>query len=136
MSKSGPEMLTLGAGRLALQLCPEIGGSIAAFRWDHPGGGRLDLMRPLSDADLAAGNVLGMASFPLTPYSNRINEGRFTWRGQNIALPLNALPERHPQHGHGLGADAARGDPALGRALLDLPARLLASPAAAASGCV
>jgi aldose 1-epimerase len=94
-------MLTLGRDRLSLQLCPEIGGSIAAFRWDHPDGGRLDLLRPLSEADLAAGDVLGMASFPLTPYSNRINEGRFTWRGQKIALPLNAPPERHSQHGHG-----------------------------------
>jgi aldose 1-epimerase len=98
---TGPEMLALSSGRLSLQLCPEIGGSIAAFRWDHPAGGRIDLMRPLSEADLGAGNVLGMASFPLTPFSNRINEGRFAWRGHNITLPLNALPERHAQHGHG-----------------------------------
>jgi aldose 1-epimerase len=41
------------------------------------------------------------AAFPLVPYSNRIREGRFTFRGHAVALPLNRPPERHAIHGHG-----------------------------------
>src|SRR5437867_6886737 len=41
------------------------------------------------------------AAFPLVPYSNRIRDGRFLFRGRAVALPLNPPPERHSIHGHG-----------------------------------
>lgn len=51
------EVLSLAAGRLAVKLVPGLGGSISAMRMDG-----IDVMRPLSDADLRAANVLGVAS--------------------------------------------------------------------------
>ena len=52
---SEPTLDTLEAGELSLGLVPEIGGSIAHFRWRG-----IDLMRPLSPeaaARLSAGTV-------------------------------------------------------------------------------
>lgn len=77
-------------------LSPASGGSIAAFRWR----GR-DVMRPATAEALAAGDPLGMASFPLVPWSNRIADGRFHWRGRDIALPRNMGDHPHAIHGHG-----------------------------------
>lgn len=117
---AGPKMLALSRERLSLTLCPEIGGSVAAFRWDHPRTGVLDLLRPLSEADLAAAQVEGMASFPLTPFSNRIRDGRFPWNGEVVKVPLNALPERHAQHGHGWQRPWAIVEAERSRAILEL----------------
>lgn len=58
---------------------------------------------------------LGMASFPLVPYSNRIGFGRFDWSGREVRLTPNFPPEPHAIHGTGwttawtaepIGADA------------------------------
>lgn len=61
------EHLELRAGRLAVDLAPAIGGSIARFRIDG-----IDVMRPLSDANRATCNVLGVASFPMIRFANRM----------------------------------------------------------------
>ena len=63
MDEISDEVMQLSAGELAIGLVPGIGGSLAYFR-----KGGVDLMRPLSPADLAAGNVLGVAMFPMVPY--------------------------------------------------------------------
>ena len=44
---------------------------------------------------------LGMASFPLVPYSNRIGHGRFDWNGTTVNLEPNFPPEPHAIHGTG-----------------------------------
>ena len=49
----------------------------------------------------AAGNSTRAAAFPLVPYSNRIREGRFSFRDRAVVVPLNRPPERHAIHGHG-----------------------------------
>ncbi|WP_374378452.1 aldose 1-epimerase [Dongia sp.] len=90
----------LEAGPYALSLRPEIGGAIAQFTWRHPDGRRLDLMRPMSETAIAAGNSGDAACFPLFPYSNRIRRGRFTFEGVDYQLPMNT-EESNPQHGHG-----------------------------------
>ena len=90
------EPFSLGAGELGLDLVPAIGGSVASFRL-----GDIELMRPLSAADRVAGNVLGVAMFPMTPYANRIAGNRFDFRGKSYTVAANNPPERFNVHGTG-----------------------------------
>jgi aldose 1-epimerase len=89
-------MLTLTQGAAKADLYPEIGGSIG--RWSIAGQ---DMLRRASPAAIATGDPLGMASFPLVPYSNRIANARFVWGGKDIALRPNFAPEPHAIHGVG-----------------------------------
>lgn len=93
---AGTSEIQLAAGGLELDLVPAIGGSVASFRL-----GGIELMRPLSAADRAAGNVLGVAMFPMTPYANRIAGNGFAFRGRSYAVVANNPPERFNVHGTG-----------------------------------
>jgi len=90
---------TLTAGNLNVSIAPDCGGSISRF-W-HNGDADLELLRPASAEDIAANSPLGMASFPLAPFSNRIRDGKFTFDGKSISLPLNFGDHPHAIHGHG-----------------------------------
>ena len=87
-------MSEIRSGDLTLGLVPEIGGSVAYFR-----KAGADLMRPLSDADRARGNVLGVAMFPMIPYANRIADNQFTFDGSTYRFEQNNPPERFNVHG-------------------------------------
>jgi aldose 1-epimerase len=93
-------VVRLRAGRAELGVAPAIGGSIVRYRWADAAGG-LDWLRPATTADLAARLADRLAGFPLVPFSNRVRAGRFEFGGRVVRLPLNRLPERHAQHGHG-----------------------------------
>ena len=93
-------IVSLAHEGLALDLCPALGGSIANFRMRHPTGGTVDLLRPTSAESLARGDIEAVACFPLTPFSNRLRGGRFTFAGREISLPLNTSGP-HVEHGHG-----------------------------------
>lgn len=89
--------VTLRAGPLQLVLVPAIGGSIASF--DHVGGtDRQPLLRPAAPGEAS---VLGLASFPLVPYANRIRGGTFDCDGATIRLSPNLAGDRSPLHGQG-----------------------------------
>lgn len=90
------EVVTLEAEPMSVGLVPRIGGSISHFRFDGT-----DVMRPLSAADLAAGNVLGVAAFPMLPYANRIAGNAFEFRGQTFRFEANNPPEKYNVHGTG-----------------------------------
>ncbi len=90
------KLLTLIAGDTRLRLAPEAGGGIAAFEWQG-----VDMLRPADAAALAARDPLGLASFPLVPWSNRIAHGRFAFEGREVVLPLNFGDHPHAIHGHG-----------------------------------
>ena len=90
------DLVELRAGALALDLAPGIGGSVASFRLDG-----IDLMRPLSGADRAGGNVLGVAMFPMVPYANRITGNAFTFGGKTYTFSANNPPEKYNVHGTG-----------------------------------
>jgi aldose 1-epimerase len=89
-------MLKLAAGPTEIMLAPEIGGGIACFR--HEG---VDVMRPATREAIESRNPLGLACFPLVPYSNRIRHGRFIFDGREVRLPLNYGSHPHSIHGHG-----------------------------------
>ena len=89
-------MLTISEGASHCTINPQLGGSITS--WTVADQNMLRAARP--DA-LAAGNPLGMSSFPLVPYSNRIRDGSFEWAGKRIAILPNFAPEPNAIHGTG-----------------------------------
>jgi len=93
-------IITLQADRAFAGIAPAIGGSIAHFHWID-GTRRHDWLRPAMGADLAERNPERLACFPLVPFSNRIRDGRFSFGGHSVSLPLNQWPQPHPEHGHG-----------------------------------
>jgi aldose 1-epimerase len=77
-------------------VAPESGGALAG--WTR-GAERL-LRMPLVEAVLA-GDVHGMAYFPLLPYANRIGQARFRWAGRVYQLRRNMPGHPHALHGVG-----------------------------------
>jgi aldose 1-epimerase len=59
------------------------------------------MLRHTNAAALETGARLGLSSFPLVPYSNRISHGRFAWNGRDIQIAPNFAPEPHAIHGTG-----------------------------------
>src|SRR5262249_47411364 len=68
-------------------------------RWRRPTAARLEGRGPTRPAALRRRMPLAMSSFPLVPYSGRIRDGRFSFQGRNVVLPLNFLPESNSIHG-------------------------------------
>jgi len=89
-------MIELAAGDLTVTLAPEIGGSIATFRKNG-----VDVMRALTPERAAKGDVLGVASFPMLPYANRIDGNQFTFDGVTYCFDANNGAERFNVHGTG-----------------------------------
>jgi aldose 1-epimerase len=93
--RNGDDRLSLSAGGLALELAPQLGGSVAALTLDG-----IHLLRPTPPQAIAQGLVRATSAFPLVPYSNRIAQARFCFAGGH-RLARNAEPERHALHGNG-----------------------------------
>ncbi len=90
-------MLRLANDSLQLDIAPEMGGGIA--RLDYVAHGhRQPILRPAADE---AADVLGMASFPLVPYANRIRGGTFVCDGRRVHLSPNMAGDPSPLHGQG-----------------------------------
>jgi len=87
------QRLRLSAHGFELELAPEVGGAIAAFR-----RGVQDIMRP---APTQLEDVLQAACFPLVPYVNRVRDGRFLFRGREVRLTPNLPGDPSPLHGQG-----------------------------------
>jgi len=83
----------LRAGALEAAFAPAGGGSLL---WLRHGG--TDVLRR-APADCR--DPLGMASFPLVPYANRIARGRFAFGGRDYQLPRNFGDHPHSIHGTG-----------------------------------
>ena len=100
MMQSRLQVIELRAGATRLEVAPEIGGSITRYASERAGR-IVDWMRPASPDALAERAPGGMSSFPLVPFSNRIRDARFRFRGREVQLPQNFRPEPHAIHGHG-----------------------------------
>ena len=96
----GGTVITIAAGGLELGLVPELGGSVAYLRLKQ-GDAALDLLRPLSAADHAAGDVLGVAMFPMVPYANCIEGNAFDFDGRTYRVAPNLPGYRFNFHGRG-----------------------------------
>ena len=86
------ELLTLASGDSICTIAPSNGGSLASWQV----GGQPMLRTAAPDSD-----VLGSASFPLVPYSNRVGHARFSWNGRTIMLPPHPAAMPHAHHGVG-----------------------------------
>ncbi len=84
---------TLRAGDLELVVDAARGGSIMAFRQ-----GEFDLMRPW---DGVSDDPRAYASFPLVPFSGRVDHASFRHAGRDYQLAVNFPPEPHSIHGDG-----------------------------------
>jgi aldose 1-epimerase len=76
--------IILRAGNAECEIWPDQGGSIA--HWTINGQNMFRAANPDAARDVLP---LGMASFPLVPYSNRIGFGRFDWDGNSVQLEPN-----------------------------------------------
>lgn len=88
-------MITLQNGDVLVSVDPLRGGGITRFCWRD-----FDLFRPALAGDPSP---LGLSSFVLVPYSNRIENGNFEWQGRQFTIAPN-MPgggSPHPQHGTG-----------------------------------
>lgn len=89
-------LLELRSGALDLGLCPRQGGTIAHLRWR----GR-DLLRPAGAALIEQGDVRESGCFPMVPFSGRIADARFGFRGETFELERNFGADPHAIHGQG-----------------------------------
>jgi aldose 1-epimerase len=94
------EAVRLRRGELRVDLAPWCGGSIIQF-FEETASRPYHWLRPASLAAITDRNPLGMACFPLIPFSNRVRNARFVLRGRTIDLPRNFPPEPHALHGDG-----------------------------------
>ena len=100
MIQDTPAVIELHAGSTRLALAPEVGGSITRYASER-GGTTIEWMRPAPPDAIASRSAGGTSSFPLVPFSNRIRDAAFRFRGRTIQLPQNFRPEPHAIHGHG-----------------------------------
>lgn len=87
----------LEAGSLRIELAPALGGSISRFDWVQDRR-KINILRP---APNDSSSVLDAASFPLVPFSNRIRDGSFLFRGRRVTLAANMTGDPSPLHGQG-----------------------------------
>jgi aldose 1-epimerase len=79
----------LAAGDLRVSVALAMGGRIGRF-WRETAGGPQHILVPLQsqvDFDPYAWPKAGC--YPLTPFSNRIRDGRFVFRGREVRLPAH-----------------------------------------------
>ncbi len=86
-------MLEIASKAYGLGLEPEEGAGVTYLRFEG-----VDVLRP---AVPSRAGPLGLSSFPLVPFANRIAHGRFVWCGQPVDLEPNLYGHPHPLHGDG-----------------------------------
>jgi aldose 1-epimerase len=92
--------LLLRADALSLELWPEIGGCIGAFRIERRGG-PFDLMRPFGRSPGKLSDALYSGMFPMLPFANCIRDNCFRFEGQRYEVASNMAGARLNFHGSG-----------------------------------
>ncbi|MDE2305846.1 MAG: aldose 1-epimerase [Gammaproteobacteria bacterium] len=95
MSARSPT-IALRAGDFRAEIAPQIGGSVLALSL----AGRA-ILRPTPEDAVAGGEVRRTGCYPLVPYANRIDRGRFVFGGREFRLRRNFPEGDHPLHGLG-----------------------------------
>lgn len=105
------QRIVLASGRTRVVVLPEAGGRVAQFSLWYAGRWLPLLLEPRDPAAHLVEPVR-WGSFVMAPWPNRIDGGRFTWRGRLRAVPANDGP--HALHGRAhlspWRVDAARED--------------------------
>ena len=89
--------IRLETGRLAVEVEPGVGGSIARFErraasyWEP-------IFRRTKDG---YSDALDAAMFPLVPFCNRVRGSAFVCDGRTVTLPRNVPTDKSPIHGQG-----------------------------------
>lgn len=94
------DAIVLRHGPSTCAVAPAAGGAIAGWTLDT-GNGPVDLMRRGRAGAVAGGPAFDLSCFPLIPFSNRVAEGRFRFRGRTVTLPVDPWNRPHAIHGHG-----------------------------------
>ncbi len=99
-TSSALSLVQISDGIGVVEIAPEAGGAVASFRWNSASG-PIDWLRPASLEALFQRDVGNMGCFPLVPYSNRVENSRFSFGGQDVTLPGTPPTDPHFEHGHG-----------------------------------
>jgi aldose 1-epimerase len=86
----------LGDGRWSLLVAPTLGGSLLACEYDG-----VEVLKPVAQPAAGGRPAMRCCHFPLVPFSNRIENGRFDFNGRAIRHASNVPGSPHPMHGHG-----------------------------------
>jgi aldose 1-epimerase len=89
-------MLTLRSGTSSIVVASEHGAGLTGWMI-----GNTPMLRRALPQAAVAGDPHAMACFPILPYCNRIDLGRFRWRGIDYQLKRNFGD--HPHSVHGIG---------------------------------
>jgi len=85
-------VILLRAGHAEAGVAPHIGGSLTHFHW-HDGARTIHWLRwAAAAADRVDGTAERLACFPLVPFSNRIRDGRFTFRPARRQAAVESAP--------------------------------------------
>jgi aldose 1-epimerase len=90
-------ILTGHGYRIAID--PDHGASILSLTWQNAAGQELDILRQCDDSAVVPGNPSPVGCFPMAPFANRIDGGRFTYDGSDYALAVNQPSENVAIHG-------------------------------------
>lgn len=90
------DALIIANDRIEISIRPEQGGSLECVRYDGHDLFRCSALREATDW-----NPIDTACFPLVPFSNRIERGRFTFNGHKATLSPNMGDHPHAIHGQG-----------------------------------
>jgi aldose 1-epimerase len=85
---------------VSVELKPEIGGCIGAFRIERTGG-PFDLMRPFGRSPGELSDALYSGMFPMLPFANCIRDNRFTFERRRYEVASNMAGARLNFHGSG-----------------------------------
>ena len=89
------DIITLAAGDWLAEVAPAIGGALLSLSFKGE-----DLLRPTSAEAVEAGDVRLTAAYPMIPYANRIDHGRFSFDGRAWQLERSNTAS-HSLHGVG-----------------------------------
>lgn len=123
------DVFRLVAGDLRAEIVPEVGGSLSGFWTEGGGHRRTHWLRPADQQSLGLHNPLGMASFPLVPFCNRIRDGRASFEGREIRFPPNHPAGSSPHPLHGIGWQRSWAVDSANRHAVDMSLQVDASPA-------
>src|ERR687897_805150 len=90
------DTLELGDGRWKLGVAPLLGGSLLACSFDG-----VPVLQAVAQTPVAGRPAVRCCHFPLIPFSNRIENGRFSFNGSPMRLAQNLPGSPHAMHGHG-----------------------------------